>query len=252
MWLTVDIGNSAVKLGWFEDSSLVRVERFPPGPPPPGDALLHTFGAFPVERTGVSSVVPAVTPAWVDLLRLVPGAPVCVVHARLRFPFRPAYRTPDTLGADRLAGAAGAWYLHHMAGNPAAPGMLIIDAGTAVTIDVVDHDGVYRGGTIGPGPGMIRDALHHATAQLPSVALELPVSPIGTGTVEALQSGILYGFLDATQGMIERISGILPHPPVVFATGGWAGFLSEHVPAIDHVEPHLVLYGIRLLAEINT
>ena len=97
------------------------------------------------------------------------------------------------------------------------------------------------------GPGLVRDALSRGTAQLPPVSLALPATPVGRSTAEALQAGILFGFLDGVRGMLGRLHHHLGARPIVVATGGWADFLKAHLDEIDHVEPHLVLHGIRTL-----
>ena len=147
--------------------------------------------------------------------------------------------------------AAAAWTTCGRAGGTAAHSVVALDAGTAVTYEVVDRAGVYHGGAIAPGPYLMEHALHTGTAQLPEVPLELPPVPLGRSTREAIQVGILYGFIDGVRGMLDRLVEYLGEPPYVVATGGWAPFLEDHVAAIDAVDPHLVLRGVRILAEMN-
>jgi type III pantothenate kinase len=164
-------------------------------------------------------------------------------------PFTLGYDTPDTLGTDRLAAAAAGWVRYGRArgDGPDARSVLVVDVGTAVTYEVVDRDGVYRGGAIGPGPRLVRRALQSGTAQLPGVPLAFPPSATGRSTPAALQSGIMWGVVDSIRGMTGRLAGALPDCPVVVLTGGWSDRLGPHLDVVDHVAPHLVLEGVRLL-----
>ena len=149
------------------------------------------------------------------------------------------------IGADRLALAAAAVHFH--------PGRntLVIGMGSCITYNFINKYNEFLGGAIAPGPYLMEHALHTGTAQLPEVPLELPPVPLGRSTREAIQVGILYGFIDGVRGMLDRLVEYLGEPPYVVATGGWAPFLEDHVAAIDAVDPHLVLRGVRILAEMN-
>ena len=255
MWLTLDIGNSAVKGGFFEGNRLA--EPFRIGLPREGeegswnaDFEMHLQGRS-IERAGLTSVVPAMTPQVIAVVERVAHIATEVVHHRMRLPFTLAYETPHTLGADRLAVAAGTWIHYGKAEDQTPRSVVALDAGTAVTYEVVDRTGVFRGGTIGAGPYLIREALAHGTAQLPAVPLDLPPTPIGRSTQQALQAGIMHAFLDSVGGMLDRIHQALGERPFVVATGGWRDFLDAHLDTVDHVDAHLVLRGIRVLMTLN-
>src|SRR5690606_2623443 len=145
--------------------------------------------------------------------------------------------------------AAGAHALYREA-QPDRP-LVVVDAGTAVTVEVVSADDVFLGGTIGAGPDLVRRALAGGTAQPPDVAPGLPPRAIGRSTREAIQSGLLFPFLDGVRGLLTRIADELGTEPYAVATGGWGTLLAEHVPAIVHAEPHLVLHGVRALLDLN-
>ncbi|WP_457653217.1 type III pantothenate kinase [Rhodocaloribacter sp.] len=254
MWLTLDIGNSSAKGGLFEGPRLARTFRLPLTRLDPAEAwdaaLRAELGGVRVERAGIASVVPTVTEMVQRVVAHETGASVLVVRPALRLPFTLAYETPHTLGIDRLAAAAAAW-TRFGRGADGPRSVVALDAGTAVTYDVVDRAGVFLGGPIGAGPVLIHRCLNTGTAQLPEVPLDLPEEVIGRSTREALQSGIMYGFLDGVEGMLARIRARLGHRPVVVATGGWGPCLHEHVAAVDHVAPHLVLEGVRVLMTLN-
>jgi type III pantothenate kinase len=170
----------------------------------------------------------------------------------MKLPFKLAYRTPETLGTDRLAAAAAAWLLYGRGeSRRVSRGVIALDAGTAFTYEVIDRNGVYQGGTISPGPGLMQRSLNRDTAQLPEVPLSLPDAPIGRSTVEAIQAGIMYGFIESVRGLLNRIDGMLGEDAFVVVTGGWGTLIKEHVSDVDAFEPHLVLEGVRLLMEMN-
>ena len=245
-FLALDAGNSSVKAAVWGDGRWGETARWPPD----GDvnAWAGRLAALPgAGGVGVASVVPALTPTLVSAVRAALGAEAVVVSAALPLPFRLAYRTPHTLGADRLAAAVAAWALVGGTGGP----VVALDAGTAITTDVVapTPDGpVYLGGAILPGPDLLRRALAHGTGALPDVPLSAPPSPIGATTAEAVQAGLSALVVDGVAGLLRRTAGALGAEPVVVATGGWAPWLAEHLDGIDRVVPTLVLDGVRQLA----
>jgi len=255
MLLTLDIGNSAVKGGLFEGSELRRVFSVSRGAVDPAEDLRsaawravlapHLRDAS-VAQVGLASVVPATADAVTQALDAMTGASVTRIRPAMPLPFALAYETPDTLGADRLAAAAAGWV---QVGQSVSPprSVIVVDAGTAVTCEVVHRDGVYQGGTIGAGPLLARQALQAGTAQLPAVPLELPDDPVGRSTQNALQSGIMWQLVDGVRGVTGRLAATLPDDPMVVVTGGWGELLSRHIEQASHA-PHLVLHGVRLLA----
>ena len=245
MFLALDIGNSAVKAGLHDGARWTRVERFPTDAP--GDAL-RIFAAATVSAAGLASVVPDRTEAWRAAVRTALGVEAHLVRAATALPFRLAYETPETLGADRLAAAAAAWLRFGRDADGAARPVLALDAGTAVTTDVVTADGVYIGGAIAPGAPLLHDALAERTAQLPSVAWPETLAPIGSSTEAAIAAGLGVLFLDGVGGLLERTAEALGADPFVIATGGWGSWLAERLDAVALVEPHLVLDGVRLLS----
>ena len=129
--------------------------------------------------------------------------------------------------------------------------MIALDAGTALTLDAIRADGVFLGGSIGPGPNLLVRALHAGTAQLPIVPLVLPEQPVGRTTQEAIQVGVMWGFLESARGLLRRLAEALGDDPIVVATGGWGALLSERLADVHRYNPHLVLHGVRALLEWN-
>ncbi len=249
MWLVFDIGNSWIKGGVFIEDRLERTFVLPHDAASLAAGLDAEMDGLKGARppVGLASVVPASTEQVAGLLRSR-DLEVTLIDSAMRLPFEMAYRTPRTLGTDRLAAAAAAWMLY---GKTLRRNVVALDAGTAFTYDVVGRDGVYLGGSIAPGPALMQRALHADTAQLPEVPLELPGSPIGRSTREAIQAGVMYGFIDSVRGLLERIRAALDDDVFVVATGGWSRLLHAHVSAVDEVDPHLVLRGVRILMTMN-
>lgn len=255
MLLALDIGNSGVKGGLFDGSEQVRVFSVSADPRDGRDPasasqwkgiLSSHLRDTPVETIGLTSVVPPVNEAIQRAVTEITGAVVTEVEPTMPLPFELGYETPDTLGTDRLAAAAAGWIEF---GKPLSPArsVLVIDAGTAVTVDVIHRNGRYEGGTITAGPALVRQALRTGTAQLPEVPLALPAEPVGRNTQTALQSGIMWGLVDGVNGLCERLAGALPDEPVIVLTGGWSNLLTDQLSEVNHHAPHLVLEGIRIL-----
>ncbi len=247
MILSVDIGNTATKIGWTDaggdwtvcrlDTRRLETEL--------AEFIAGQGSELTLTGVGISSVVPAGVKTVRDAFF---PAPVFEVRHTCRLPFVMGYETPETLGNDRLAAAAGGWLQYAGIGTA----LLVIDAGTAITYEVIDAAGVYRGGAIGPGPALLSRALHTGTAQLPEL-LDLPgESAIGGSTVEAIRIGVHWGFRESVAGMIRRIREELQTALLVIVTGGWAADLAAEVTEIDLVDPHLVLRGTRLLLDLNS
>lgn len=247
LWLVLDIGNSAVKGAVYRDGSIEHTFRTTHEHASLAPAVLSAVEASSIVRAGFASVVPATANAVARLLSGA-GIPLTSVRHTMKLPFQIGYRTPETLGTDRLAAASAAWMRY---GRDAGRSVVALDAGTAFTYEVVDRSGIYRGGAIAPGPNLMQVALNRDTAQLPEVPLVLPEEPIGRSTVEAIQVGIMYGFIESAQGVLRRINEALNEDAIVVVTGGWASMLARKIALVEAVEPHLVLEGVRLLMELN-
>ena len=258
MWLALDIGNSAVKGGFFDGPRLERSFRLPTTDAPAAwqAALRQHLSGLPVVRAGIVSVVPPRTEEVQRVVEAATGVVPEVLQAGALLPFIMAYKTPHTLGTDRLAAAAAAWTQHGRTpqgeGKPSARSVIALDAGSAVTLEAVHRDGVFLGGTIAPGPELLLRALHTGTAQLPSVPLSLPKHAIGQTTQEAIQIGVMQGFLESTRGLLHRVAEALGDAPFVVATGGWGAFLKTHLADVHHHDPHLVLRGVEVLLRLNS
>lgn len=151
---------------------------------------------------------------------------------------------PSEVGADRLVNAVGA--------HATYPGALIvIDSGTATTFDIVADDGSFEGGIIAPGINLSMKALHEAAAKLPRVAIQKPEHVIGRDTVEAMQSGVFWGYIDLIDGLIVRIKAEYGRPMTAIATGGVASLFQGAATRIDQFDADITIRGLQILYERN-
>ncbi len=151
---------------------------------------------------------------------------------------------PEEAGADRVVNAFAA---HHFYGSPA----IVLDFGTATTFDVVDRDGNYTGGVIAPGINLSVEALYMAAAKLPQISIEKPPHVIGKSTVEAMRSGVFWGYVGLFEGVLARIKEEYGADMTVIATGGLTPLFVDSTDMFDHVDGDLTLKGMQVLYERN-
>jgi type III pantothenate kinase len=151
---------------------------------------------------------------------------------------------PEEVGADRLVNTVAA---HDRYKGP----LIVVDFGTATTLDVVDRDGNYCGGVIAPGINLSLAALHMAAAQLPSVRISRTERVIGKDTVSCMQSGIYWGYIGLVEGLVGRIKTEFGGAMHTVATGGLAPLFAGAIDAIEHVDTDLTLWGLRLIYHRN-
>jgi type III pantothenate kinase len=253
MLLAVNVGNTETSLGVFRDDDLAWSWRMRTAPERTADELALLFGGFLDQHglsfdrnvTGVviSSVVPTATRALRDMVNRYFRFPPVVVEPGTKTGMPILIDNPRELGADRIVNSLAAYSKY---GGPA----IAVDVGTATTFDAVSEGGEYLGGAIAPGLQISARALYERTARLLLVELTPPRSPVGKSTVEALQSGLVFGHVAMIDGMVERLSKELGQPTVVI-TGGLAQVLLEECRTVDHHEPWLTLEGLRLVFEKN-
>jgi type III pantothenate kinase len=253
MLLAVNVGNTETSLGVFREDDLAWSWRMRTAPERTADELALLFGGFLDQHglsfdrnvTGVviSSVVPTATRSLRDMVNRYFRFPPVVVEPGIKTGMPILIDNPRELGADRIANSLAAYSKY---GGPA----IAVDVGTATTFDAVSESGEYLGGAIAPGLQISARALYERTARLLLVELSPPRSPVGKSTVEALQSGLVFGHAAMIDGMVERLSKELGQPTVVI-TGGLAQVLLEECGTVDHHEPWLTLEGLRLVFEKN-
>ncbi len=194
----------------------------------------------------IASVVPATLYSLKSLCRGSFGCePLVIGEEGVDLSLEVRVERPDDVGADRLVNAVSA---HQQYGGP----LIIVDFGTATTFDVIGADGSYIGGVIAPGVNLSLEALHMAAAQLPRVGIQRTPTVTGKGTVEAMQSGIYWGYVGLIEGLVKRLSDEHGNGITVIATGGLAGLFTEATDCIDHSDPDLTLRGLLCVYRENS
>lgn len=248
MWLVLDVGNSAIKAGITVDRAIVDSTSLHDVQDDERCERLKAFiDSRRIDRIGCATVVPESRKTIARFASAIGVAHPFFVSADVVLPFGMDYDTPHTLGADRIATAAAAFMMY---GRETGRTTVSVDLGTAVTYEVVSSQGVFEGGAIAPGPGLMARGLHLGTEQLPEAPLEVPRQVIGRSTTEALQSGIIFGLVDSIGGMLDRIAAASGELEVV-VTGGWSEMVSPYIDRPHRVDPYLALHGVRLLMENN-
>lgn len=255
MLLTVDVGNTQTLIGVFEKDRLEHEWRASTDPKRTADELALLFGEFlqlvdlsfsrQITGVAISSVVPKATQELREMTLRYFGFPPVVVEPGVKTGIAVLTDNPREVGADRIANAVAA---HEMFPSRS---VVIVDFGTAITVDAVSADGQYLGGAIAPGVETAASALFSSTAQIRRVQLLVPEFAIGKTTVGAVQSGIMFGTAALVDGLVERVANELDGDVEVIATGGLAPVIIEHCKTIQHFEPMLTLNGLRLIFELN-
>ena len=256
MLLAVDIGNTHMVIGVFTGPELRCHWRVKTDKGSTVDELAAIFhGLFIMEGirfndisdTIISSVVPTMQAAWETFAtRYLHTAPLVVGTDTVRTAMPVLIDNPAEIGADRLVNAVAAYDRFKCA-------LIVVDFGTAITWDCVSAAGEYLGGAIAPGMSIAMEALGSRTAKLPQVDISTPPgAAIGTNTVAAIKSGILFGYGGMVDGLIHRLrEQMSPALPQTVATGGMASLIAPYTTSIDHVDAMLTLNGLQLLHERN-
>jgi type III pantothenate kinase len=255
MLLAIDIGNTNTVLGVFDGEHLERSWRIKTDARSTADELALTFGGmlqgYKVTGTAACSTVPAaMRELRLMLATYYPDLPMVLVEPGVRTGVSLQYENPKEVGSDRIVNTLAA---HHLVDGP----VIVVDFGTTTNFDVVNARGDFLGGALAPGIEVSLDALAARAAQLRKVELVAPTrGPIGKSTVEALQSGVIYGFAGQVDGLVRRLRAALhpddPEAVQVIATGGLARLVIEHCETVTRFEPDLALLGLRLIYERNT
>ena len=254
MLLAIDIGNTNIILGVFDGDKLKTTLRIASG--------IHTMPdeyaaltLYLLERKGIAalqitdavlcSVVPPLVTTFEEVGKQYFDLSPMVVEAGIKTGVRICMDNPREVGADRIVNAVAA---HRLYKGP----VIVIDLGTATTFDAVSEDGDYLGGAIAPGIVIATEALFTRTAALPRVDLTYPKKAIGTSTIAAMQSGIVFGYVGLIEGIVNRIRQELGGKAKVVATGGYSRLFARETSVIDVVNADLTLIGLRLIYQMNT
>lgn len=256
MLLAIDVGNSHTVCGIFKDDTLVSHWRLKTDRQKTADELAARFNSlFSMQNisfndiTGVviASVVPTQQQAWQEFTRnYLDYIPLLINGQDIKTGIKITTDHPEDVGADRIVNAVAAFEQYKN-------NLIVVDFGTAITFDCISAAGEYLGGAIMPGVAISLDALAERTAKLPRVDISTPPKrAIGSNTVEAIKSGLLYGYGSMVDGMVHKLSLEFPASPQVIATGGMAEILATYSDSIKTIDPMLTLKGLQLLHEKNT
>ena len=253
MLLTIDVGNTNINLGVFQDDQLRATWRWATDSERTPDeyaamlmALLPGSGiAFPnVRDVVICSGVPPLVTTFQELCARYFSASPLVVGAGVKTGVRVLYENPRDVGADRIADAVAA---HRIYGGPA----IVVDCGTATVLDAITAEGDYLGGAIAPGIQISVDALASRTSLLRRVELVAPKQAIGRNTVHSMQAGVVFGYVGLIEGLIRRFKQEMEGEARVIGTGGLVDLIARECPTIYVVDRDLTLHGLRIIHELN-
>lgn len=253
MVLAIDIGNTNITLGCFEDDRLEFVARLATASAKTGDEYavllmnvlaIHNVDKSQIKGAIISSVVPPINAAMNKAVEGLYGVKPINVGPGIKTGINIHCDTPSSVGSDLICGCVAA---HHLYGSPS----LIVDMGTATKMTVVNSKGAFIGVSIIPGVRMGMQALAMGTAQLPQVSLEAPSAVVAKNTVDCVKSGVIYGNAALIDGMIDRINDEMGEKLPVFATGGLSSVVIPHCRHDITIDENLVLKGLNILYKKN-
>ena len=254
MLLAVDCGNTNVVFALFEGGGIRARWRIVTDARRTGDEyavwLSQLLAIEGLERSVVTAmIVSTVVPRARHNLEVLAEkyfhvTPLFAGEGAAEWGIEIDVEEPGSLGADRAVNAIAAHAKH-------GGDLIVVDFGTATTLDVIDFNGAYKGGIIAPGINLSLDALVSNTAKLPRIAIESPRSDsvIGRNTEDQMQIGVFWGYVAMIEGLVGRIRSEIGRPAKVVATGGLSLLFEEHTELFDHVDPDLTIEGLAILAE---
>ncbi len=256
MLFAVDVGNSHMVFGIFNQRKLIKNWRVQTDRNCTADELaqkinslfiLEKISVTDIQAVIIASVVPPLNPAWLDCAKKYFKLDPLFVDSAIKTALKINIDNSAEVGADRIVNAEIAFAGHK---KP----LIIVDFGTAITFDCVSAGGEYIGGAIAPGLSISLAALGSKTSKLPAIDISSPpANPIGANTVDAIKSGIIYGYAGLVEGIINQIKQqFSPDQPHVMATGGMAQLIAPYTPSIKEVDSMLTLKGLQLLYENNS
>jgi type III pantothenate kinase len=253
MFLAIDIGNTNVTLGIFDGEKLLctwRLETDIHKMPDEYAATLITLLQFQkiamtnIKEVALCSTVAPLIPTFIELLDEYLNISPLVIGPGVKTGIRIRMDNPREVGPDRIVNTVAGFRLY---GGPT----IVVDLGTATTFDTISKEGDFIGGAIAPGPMTAAEALFSRTAALPRIQLIHPQKAIGTNTIAAMQSGVMFGYTGLVEGIVARIQKELGEKATVVATGGYGSIFAQETDIFNVVNPDITLIGLRLIYQMN-
>lgn len=249
MILAIDIGNTNITLGVFDDKNLIETFRLASDKDlslEEYEVLLKTLCKdFEIKDCVIGSVVEELTPILKHASENVFGIKTFLINPEINQGLKIALKNPKEVGADRIANAYGAKEKYPLP-------LIVVDIGTATTFDIVSQKGEFLGGVIMPGLNLQFKSLSTNTSKLPKISAGISEKAIGNSTEDALLSGIMRGSACAIEGLIHQCELELGEKATIIATGGHSRLISEYmIRRFDYIDPTLTLEGLKLLYELN-
>ena len=255
MLLCIDIGNTNIVLGIFQDDKMlnhwrIRTER---------DMTADEVGILinnlfmptqldikSISEIIISCVVPPLLSGFKDFCLLYLNREPMIVGPGIETGMPIKYDNPKEVGADRIVNAVAAYQKYKT-------GLIVVDFGTATTFDYISPEGAYEGGAIAPGIIISSEALFQKASKLPRVEIfAKPKTAVGKDTISSINSGLIYGYAGMVDGIVNRIKEEIRLDLTVIATGGLAPLIKSEARSIDHLEEFLTLEGLKIIYKLNS
>ncbi|NIP29006.1 MAG: type III pantothenate kinase [Candidatus Dadabacteria bacterium] len=254
MLIVIDIGNSNIVFGVFENDNLFQNIRFETDKNKDYEETSKFFldilkeyniNASLVKGAIISSVVPSLTAIFKKIINSILSIEPVIVSNNIITNMPLLIDNPEELGADRIVNAVGAY-------EKIKKSLIVVDFGTATTFDCVSERGEYLGGIIAPGITLSSKALSAEASKLPKVELLKPKNLIGKNTIECMQSGLVYGYAVMIDGLVSKLIDEMKSDPYIIATGGLANLIVSETENIFHIDNNLTINGLKILYEFNS
>ncbi len=255
MLLCIDIGNTNIVLGIFQDDKMlnhwrIRTERDMTADEV-GILINNLFMPTQLDVKSISDiiiscVVPPLLSDFKDFCLLYLNREPMIVGPGIETGMPIKYDNPKEVGADRIVNAVAAYQKYRT-------GLIVVDFGTATTFDYISPEGFYEGGAIAPGIIISSEALFQKASKLPRVEIfAKPKTAVGKDTISSINSGLIYGYAGMVDGIVNRIKKELSSDLAVIATGGLAPLIKPEARSIDHFEEFLTLEGLKIIYKLNS
>jgi len=255
MLLCIDIGNTNIVLGIFQDDKLLNHWRIRTERDMTGDEVAILINNLfrpaqldinTIRDTIISCVVPPLLSAFNDFCLLYLNREPMVVGPGIKTGMTIKYDNPKEVGADRIVNAVAAYQKYRT-------GLIVVDFGTATTFDYISPEGFYEGGAIAPGIIISSEALFQKASKLPRVEIfAKPKAAVAKETISSINSGLIYGYAGMVDGIVNRIKEEIRLDLTVIATGGLALLIKSEARSIDYLEEFLTLEGLRIIFDLNS